>query len=270
MREDNIVLTSDIYKTCHHKMLDGIEKVYSYLEARKLNQDIVFFWTSISIETIFSRQGYDTQDKINYAASRIRQYVPGQNVFNRDEFGNTFSTNTVGRLPVEIKTVPEGSVVNSQNCLLTIVNTDDRCAWLTNYLETLLCQLWYPCSVATYSRNMKKIINNSLRVTGNPDELNFKLCDFGYRGVSSVESAGIGGGAHLVNFEATDNIAGLEFVNEYYGGGVYGSSIPATEHSVMVSDGPSSESNRMSKFLDEFPNGLIACVSDSLQYLHGV
>ena len=35
------------------------------------------------------------------------------------------------------------------------------------------------------------------------------LHDFGYRGSTSVESAGIGGAAHLVNFRGTDTLAGI-------------------------------------------------------------
>ncbi len=39
--------------------------------------------------------------------------------------------------------------------------------------------------------------------------INFKLHDFGYRGVSSVESAAIGGAGHLINFWGTDTLAAM-------------------------------------------------------------
>ena len=42
------------------------------------------------------------------------------------------------------------------------------------------------------------------------------LHDFGYRGSTSVESAAIGGAAHLVNFLGTDTIAGMELLLRYY------------------------------------------------------
>ena len=35
---------------------------------------------------------------------------------------------------------------------MTVVNTDPKCYWLTNYLETLLVQVWYPMTVATQQR----------------------------------------------------------------------------------------------------------------------
>src|SRR3990167_2529206 len=43
-----------------------------------------------------------------------------------------------------------------------------------------------------------------------------KIDDFGYRGVSSQESAALGGAAHLVNFLGTDTLAGVELLREYY------------------------------------------------------
>eukprot|EP00962_Isochrysis_galbana_P022737 scaffold6807_cov139-Isochrysis_galbana.AAC.1 len=53
-------------------------------------------------------------------------------------------------------------------------------------------QVWYPMTVATSSREQKKIIAKYFDSTGCPrsdgsPELAFKLHDFGYRGVSSVE-----------------------------------------------------------------------------------
>ena len=62
------------------------------------------------------------------------------------------------------------------------------------------------------------------------DRLPFKLHDFGFRGASSVESAAIGGSAHLVNFKGTDTIAALVAARQYYNCPMAGFSIPAAEH----------------------------------------
>ena len=43
---------------------------------------------------------------------------------------------------------------------MTIENTDPKCASLTTYLETILLQIWYPITVATNSREIKKILVN--------------------------------------------------------------------------------------------------------------
>jgi len=147
-------------------------------------------------------------------------------------------------------------------------NTDPKCFWLTNYLETLLVQLWYPTTVCTQSREQKKIIMKYLRSTGTPDVIDkglhlFKLHDFGFRGVSSVESAALGGAAHLVNFLGTDTMAALMCTKTYYGESSTGFSVPASEHSTMTSWGREKECEAMRNMLDKYPKGIVACVSDS-------
>ena len=99
-------------------------------------------------------------------------------------------------------------MVPGHNVLMTIENTDPACYWLPNYLETLLVQVWYGSTVATQSREMKNLILKYLRRTGDPSLVDFKLHDFGFRGVSSVETAGVGGAAHLVSFRGTDTFEG--------------------------------------------------------------
>lgn len=52
----------------------------------------------------------------------------------------------------------------------------------------MLVQMWYPITVATVSREFKKILAKHLKATtGSLEGLDFRLHDFGYRGVSSQE-----------------------------------------------------------------------------------
>ena len=173
-----------------------------------------------------------------------------------------------GKLPVKIKAVPEGTVLPYKNVLFTMENNDPKCFWLTNYLETLLVQVWYPTTVCTQSREQKKIITKYMQETGSQDKIDqglhlFKLHDFGFRGVSSVESAATGGAGHLVNFLGTDTMGALMCVKEYYNDGVVGYSIPASEHSTMTSWGREKEVDAMRNMLTQYPKGIVACVSDS-------
>ncbi len=43
-----------------------------------------------------------------------------------------------GHLPIEIKAVPEGSVIPRGNVLFTVESTDPECYWLTNWVEVSL------------------------------------------------------------------------------------------------------------------------------------
>jgi len=169
-----------------------------------------------------------------------------------------------GCLPVRIKAVPEGTLVQNLNVLVTIENTDPEFPWLTNYLETLLMKVWYPTSVATLSREIKKIIKGFLERTGDPSLLPFKLHDFGYRGVSSEETGAIGGAAHLINFLGTDTAAGIVMLQEhYYPKSMPAFSIPASEHSTITAWGKGNELAAYRNMLTAYPEGLVACVSDS-------
>jgi len=96
-------------------------------------------------------------------------------------------------------------------------------------------------------------------------EINFKLHDFGSRGVSSQESARIGGAAHLVNFMGSDTVVGVRCANKFYNSKMAGFSIPAMEHSSVTSWGKEHEADAYRNMLQKTakPGGLIACVSDS-------
>ena len=131
-------------------------------------------------------------------------------------------------------------------------------------MQTLLVQVWYPCTVATNSRAQKQIIARYLEETAdNINSLPFKLHDFGFRGSTSVESAAIGGCAHLVNFAGTDTIAGLMCARKFYHSEMAGYSIPAAEHSTITSWGKDHELDAMRNMLVQFPTRHVACVSDS-------
>jgi nicotinamide phosphoribosyltransferase len=111
-------------------------------------------------------------------------------------------------------------------------------------------------------------------------QIPFKLHDFGARGVSSRESATIGGMAHLVNFLGTDTISALMGAQRYYDEPMAGFSIPASEHSTMTCLGREGEVDQMRRMLEfamrsRRPDGslvypIFACVSDSYDLFHAI
>jgi nicotinamide phosphoribosyltransferase len=265
---DNIMLLTDSYKATHFKQYPpGTTSVYSYLEARKGGKftKTTFFGLQYIIGRYLSGKVV-TQEKIDEADAFFAKHL-GPNLFNKAGWQHILDKHD-GRLPVRIKAVPEGTVVEEGNVLVTVENTDPECFWLTNYLETILLHVWYPTTVATLSRHMKDVILSYLKMTGNPDLIAFKLHDFGFRGVSSVESAGLGGAAHLLNFMGTDTLAAITLAQKYYYADMPAFSIPASEHSTITSWGPECEADAMENMLDQYPEGLVACVSDSFDIIH--
>ena len=261
--ESNLILLSDSYKYSHARQYPpDSEYVYSYLESRGgAWPRTVFFGLQYILKKYLEGQVI-TQEKIDEAESLINSHM-GRPLFNKEGFQYILDEHE-GKLPVQIKAVPEGSIIPTHNVLMTICNTDPKCFWLPNFLETLLVQCWYPITVATQSYHLRKLIDNYLELTGDVSLAPFKLHDFGFRGVSSIESAGIGGAAHLLSFLGTDTVAALTFLRDYYGSeNVAGFSIPASEHSTMTSWGREHEADAMANMLQSYPDGIIACVSDS-------
>jgi nicotinamide phosphoribosyltransferase len=265
--QENILLLADAYKYSHHKLYyPGTTKIYSYLESRggQFN-DTVFFGLQYFLKH-YLEGTVITTPKIDAAEQFLQQVFGRTDVFDRSKFDYIVEKHG-GRLPVQIKAVPEGTIVPVNNVLVTIENTDPACFWLSNFLETLLMQVWYPCTVATVSRAIRKITEEYFMETASAESMaaiDFVLNDFGFRGVSSVESAGLGGAAHLLNFNGSDNIMGSVFAQRYYGADkVYGQSVPATEHSICTLLGEEGELEVFKHVLKTFPNGTVACVSDS-------
>lgn len=259
---NNIILNTDSYKTSQWVQYPpNTEAVFSYVESRGGDWDqTVFFGLQAFIKEYLLNP--ITQENINEAEEVI---VSHGEPFNREGWEYILDVHH-GYLPVRIKAVPEGTVMNTKNVLMTIENTDPKCYWLTSYLETaLLRAVWYGTTVATNSFEAKKLIHEYLVESGTPEDIAFKMHDFGARGVSSFESAGIGGAAHLVNFMGTDTISGLMFARKYYNEPMAGFSIPAMEHSTVTSWGKENEEKSFRNMLQHFggEGKILAAVSDS-------
>jgi len=258
----NIILNSDSYKYSQWVQYPpGTQYVYSYIESRGGRYDrLVFFGLQAFLREYMTTP--ITRKMINQAADIMSLHGEP---FNREGWDYILNVHG-GILPVEIKSVDEGSVMYLKNVLVSIVNTDPKCFWLTSFLETaLLRAIWYPTTVATNSYHSKEIIMKSLEKTGDPSLIDFKLHDFGARGVSSLESAALGGAAHLINFMGTDTVSGVLAAMEYYDAAVCGFSIPAMEHSTVTSWGRENEVESYRNMLKNYgkEGKILACVSDS-------
>ena len=265
----SIILNTDSYKcSMFLQMPQGTTGVYSYIESRGGRYDrTVFFGLQAFIKEYLLEP--ITQSDIDIADEILTAHGEP---FNRAGWQYILDKHA-GYLPVVIKAVPEGTVVPVKNVLATIENTDPECFWLTTWLETaLLRAVWYGTTVATQSWKIKQVILDYLERTGDPTTIDFKLHDFGARGVSSLESAGIGSAAHLVNFMGTDTISGVLFAREYYNAGIAGFSIPAAEHSTITSWGRDGEVDAYRNILNNFakPGSIVAIVSDSYDIYNAV
>ena len=264
---ENLILMADAYKYSHHKLYyPGTNKIYSYLESRGGKfEETVFYGLQYYLKEYL--QGVViTQQDVDEAAAFMPHVFGRDDVFDKDKF-QYIVDNCGGKLPITIKAVAEGTSVPVSNVLMTIESNDPNCFWLTNFLETLLMQIWYPSTVASLSREIKIVVTRFFDETATEASkagIDFVLNDFGFRGVSSSESAGLGGSAHLMNFLGSDTLMGSVYAMRYYGATKpVGVSVPATEHSICTLKGEAGELDIFKHILDTFPTGIVACVSDS-------
>lgn len=267
----NLLLNADSYKASHFLQYPpNTTQAFSYIESRggEFNYT-VFFGLQIFLKEYLSRPITQTDIEI---AEKI--WLAHGEPFNRAGWEYILQQHG-GKLPVRIKALAEGSIVPTSQVLMTIENTDEACFWLPSFLETsLLSAVWYGTTVATLSRHVKEIIHAALEKTGDTAGLPFKLHDFGQRGVSSFESAGIGGAAHLINFMGSDTMNGILTIMHYYDSvtEMPAFSIPAAEHSTITSYGRDKEVDAYRMMLRQFakPNSLVAIVSDSYDIFNAV
>lgn len=259
----NIILSADSYKYSQFNQYpEGTEYVHSYIESRGGEYDnIVFLGTQAFLREYMSKP--ITMADIDEAEAIIAAHGEP---FNREGWEYVLFEHE-GYLPVIIHALPEGTVTKPGTPLLTIENTDPKVYWLTSFLETaLLRAIWYPTTVASNSLASRKVILEYLEKTGDPSTIGFKLHDFGARGVSSIESAGLGGLAHLATGAlGTDTVSALLAARKYYDSDIAGYSIPAMEHSTVTSWGRENEVESYRNMLRQYgkPGAILAAVSDS-------
>jgi nicotinamide phosphoribosyltransferase len=271
----NPILNLDSYKSTHPEQYPpGTNSMFDYLESRGGQFG----------STIFFGQQYLTKEYLTIPITHA--HVDQAKTFFTCHFGTDDPAyfpemgfrkmvDNGGFWPVRIKTVAEGTEVPTRNMLLSLESTGGPDTfWATSWLETQIVRNWYPTTVATLSYYCKKIILESLMESANDAwaEIYYKLHDFGGRGATCFEAAGIGGMSHLVNFRGSDTVGGIIFAQEYYGEPMAGNSIAAMEHSSVTSWGKEREllayRNMVKKFCK--PGRIVACVSDSYNIYNAI
>lgn len=257
----NRVLDADSYKLSHSGVYPNfVTGMFSYGEARTRNDPIVFFglqmWLMKTWLTPLTRGEIDEAEKFAGAHGEPFDRAPWDKIIDQYD----------GKLPVTIRALPEGTVVRSGIPLYSVECTDPDLFWLSAYIETSMQRgVWYPTTIASNDyknyRTCKMYLNESADTL---DLLPFMLHDFGGRGVTSEESAQIGGAAHLVYFMGSDTISGVRAANWYYDSPMAAFSCTASEHSVQTAFGKLNQAAYLHKMLDRYakPGAIVSIVID--------
>lgn len=145
-------------------------------------------------------------------------------------------------LPIEIWSLPEGSLVPLGVPLYVAFNTHKDFFWLPGSLETVAsCEMWKPTTSATMAREAYKIFKKWSDLTcDNDNHVKYQGWDFSARGMSGIWDAMVSGSGHLLSFEGSDTVCAVDYLEEFYNAdsdkeSICGS-IMATEHQIMCSN----------------------------------
>lgn len=177
----------------------------------------------------------------------------------------------LGYLPIRVKALPEGSLVDVKIPMMTVVNTLPEFYWITNFLETWIsAEMWKGVTSATTAFAYRQILELWAERTGAPMEfVDWQAHDFSMRGMSGVHDAAKSGAGHLVSFLGTDSLPAVDWLEGYYAGATtfVGGSVPATEHSVMCMGGKEDEIETFRRLIEDvYPSGIVSIVSDTWDF----
>lgn len=177
----------------------------------------------------------------------------------------------LGYLPIEIRSLAEGTKVPMRVPCMTIINTLPQFYWLTNAIETLMSTyLWRASTSATIAHEYYKKLTYWAAKTGMPAEfVQWQGHDFSFRGQPSAEAAMVSGMGHLAGgFSGTDTIPAIWGMEQFYHANIekelVGGSVAATEHSVMCAGGQGNELETDRRLIEDvYPAGTVSVVSDT-------
>lgn len=193
MKRTNPLLLTDFYKISHYQQYPkGTEVVYSNLTARKSMlpgiDKVVFFRLQHFIKKYlidYFNENFFKRNKVDVVSEYSRRIRTALGA-DLPSYSHIEDLHALGYLPLEIKALPEGSLVNLRVPMLTIRNTKPEFFWLTNFIESFMsCEMWKPITSATIAHSYRKLLDKYADLTGMPKEfVQWQGHDFSFRGMS--------------------------------------------------------------------------------------
>lgn len=175
-------------------------------------------------------------------------------------------------LPIRVHALPEGSVVPHGIPVLTVESTHPTLFWFSQWIESWMSsEIWQLSTSATTAFYYRQVFNAYARDTSDEDFMPaFQGHDFSMRGMPGLEAGRASAAAHLLSFTGSDSLAAFRWIDCWYPGTpdteLLGTSVPATEHSVMCAGEEGGEFQTYERLLDLYPTGIISVVSDTWDF----
>jgi nicotinamide phosphoribosyltransferase len=243
----------------------------------KENQKMVFFGLQAFIQEYLVE--YFNKNFFNVPLDEVietyKKYLNIQLGEGNYDIDNIVNLHKLGYLPLRISAIPEGTKVNMGVPCIEVTNTNEKFAWLVQWIECILqAELWKTCNHATIGNMYYKIAKNWYEKNVDSDiDPRMAFADFGMRGMSCMNEAVRCSAAWLLSANKTSSIPALPYIDKYYDADCSGNHIGigavSTEHSVMGAnyalDGD--ERTFVKRLLTElYPNTSFSMVSDTYDY----
>ncbi len=171
-----------------------------------------------------------------------------------------------GFMPVEVWGVPEGTPIETHEPMVVVESVDPELKGMAQYVETnLLRSVWYPTTIASNDLKSRRVLQRFYdNYSDSPDVMLYSMHDFGARGVSSEETAQIGGAAHMVFYRGTDNFSGLRAARHFYDMEILADGVIASEHTQQIAWGRDRQHQYIQRMLDLHakPGKIVSIVAD--------
>lgn len=243
-------LLTDGYKIYHRRQYPAeTSLVYSNFTPRKsciegVDKVVVFGIQAYIIGTlvdIWNKEFFqaDIKDITDEFMQEMTEYTLNPAAAKAIGIDHWIALHKLGYLPLEIKSLPEGSLAPIRVPMFTVHSTHKDFYWLTNFIETdISAEVWPTCTSATTAHEYKKIFTRwAIKTGGDLGFVPFQGHDFSYRGMFGRAAAKLSGAGHLLSFVGTDTIPAIKWLKKYYRAdakkGIIGCSVFATEHAVM-------------------------------------
>lgn len=282
MRTDiMMMLFSDTYKHTHPRMYPkNLVKLVSSLIPRKNMSkefDHMVFTGLQPFIMDYLVDGFNNQFfnlSIAEVEATYKRYMGVQIGVENTEWESIKALHELGYLPLEIRALPEGTLVNMGIPVVEMINTHPDFAWVVQWVECVLqAELWAPCAYATIGKAYHDLAKKYYNETSDNASPFMAMSDFGMRGMSCMEDSIRTSAAWLISFDKTSTIPALPYIDKYYAAGCAENGIGrggvSTEHSVMGAnyalDGD--EITFVKRLLTElYPNTSFSMVSDTYDY----
>ena len=275
------LLLSDTYKHTHPRMYpQNMTKLVSYLTPRKNMSEAFPYMVFYGLQPFILEYLVNEFNKNFFGKSsdevkaEYEHYMGVQIGAENCDIDKIMSLHKLGYLPIHIRALQEGTVVNMGIPVVEMANTHPEFAWVVQWVECILqAELWAPCAYATVGKSYFDVAKKYYEMTTSDGNPHMAMADFGMRGMSCLNDSIRASAGWLLSFDKTSTIPALPYLDKYYfaeckTNGI-GRGAVSTEHSVMGAnfaiDGD--EITFVKRLLTElYPNTSFSMVSDTYDY----